>query len=92
MKKKLICMIIGCSLVMGMFIGCSGYSDVDEVFYTKSDELQPTFVEVERETKWRIVYDKETKVMYAVSKYGTGAGNFTLLVDETGKPKLYQGE
>ena len=77
---------------MGMFIGCSGYSNVDEVFYTKSDELQPTFVEVERETKWRIVYDKETKVMYAVSRNGAGAGKFTLLVDETGKPKLYQGE
>ena len=92
MKKKLACMMIGCSLAMGMFIGYSGYSDVDEVFYTESDELQPTFVEVERKMKWIIVYDKETKVMYAVSKYGTGAGNFTLLVDETGKPKLYQGE
>lgn len=92
MKKKMACIIIGCSLVMGMFIGCSGYSDVDEVFYTESDELQPTFVEVERETKWIIVYDKDTKVMYVVSDYGAGSGKFTLLVDETGKPKLYQGE
>lgn len=92
MKKKLACMMIGCSLAMGMFIGCIGYSDANKAFDTESDELQPTFVEVEREMKWKIVYDKDTKVMYAVSKYGTGSGNFTLLVDETGKPKLYKGE
>lgn len=92
MKKKLACMIIGCSLAMGMFIGCSGYSDANKVSDTESDELQPTFVEVERETTWRIVYDKDTKVMYVVSTYGAGSGDFTLLVDETGKPKLYQGE
>lgn len=77
---------------MGMFIGCSGYRDIDEVFDTEFDELQPTFVEIERETTWRIVCNKDTKVMYVVSKYGAGSGNFTLLVNETGKPKLYQGE
>lgn len=32
-----------------------------------------------------IVYDKETKVMYVVSRTGT----FTVMVDENGKPLLY---
>lgn len=85
MKKKLVCMITGCLLVMGIFVGCSGYSDENKV----SDELQPTFVEIERDTRWIVVYDQDTKVMYVVS---LGSGYFTLLVDENGKPKLYQGE
>jgi hypothetical protein len=33
-----------------------------------------------------IVYDKETKVMYVVSRTGT----FTVMVDENGKPLLYK--
>lgn len=88
-------MIIGCSLamgIMGMFTGCSGYSDVTQVSDTETDELQSMFVEIEEETKWEIVYDKDTKVMYVVADYGTGSGQFTLLVDENGNPKLYQGE
>lgn len=39
-----------------------------------------------------IVYDRETKVMYAVSSSGYNYGNFTLLVDANGNPLLYQGD
>lgn len=38
-----------------------------------------------------IVYDRETKVMYAVSNSGYNYGDFTLLVDSNGNPLLYQG-
>ena len=38
-----------------------------------------------------IVYDRETRVMYAVSNSGYNYGNFTLLVDSNGNPLLYQG-
>ena len=48
------------------------------------------FVEVERARRYAIVYDKETKVMYAVSYYGDGSGTFTLLVNADGSPKLWQ--
>lgn len=92
MKKKLVCMITGCLLVMGMFVGCSGYSDENKVSDIESDELQPIFVEIEnieRDTRWIVVYDQDTKVMYVVS---LRSGYFTLLVDENGKPKLYKGE
>ena len=50
------------------------------------------FVEIERGGTYRIVYQKETKVMYAVSSSGYNAGTFTLLVDENGDPMLYKGE
>jgi hypothetical protein len=39
-----------------------------------------------------IVCHKVTKVMYAVSTYGQGAGVFSLLVNPDGKPMLYEGD
>lgn len=57
------------------------------------------FVVVQENREYDIVYDKETKVMYIYSKgsngYGTmynNRGMFTLLVDEDGKPKLWNGK
>ena len=51
----------------------------------------PMFVLVESTIQWDVVYHKETKVMYAVSAYGTGSGVFTLLVNADGTPMLYDG-
>lgn len=50
------------------------------------------FIEIERAIGWKIVADKETGVMYAVSNGGYNTGNFTLLVDENGKPLIWDGE
>lgn len=48
------------------------------------------FVEVERTMIYRVVYHKDTKVMYTIS-YGThNSGAFTLLVDENGDPMLWE--
>lgn len=38
-----------------------------------------------------ILVDKETRVMYLFVKYGYGAG-LEVMVDEEGKPMLYEGE
>ena len=38
-----------------------------------------------------VVADRDTKVMYAVSRGGYNCGNFTLLVDADGKPLLWDG-
>ena len=48
------------------------------------------FVQVEDAGTYRVVYDKETKVMYAVSDQGAGSGVFTLLVNADGSPKLWE--
>ena len=50
------------------------------------------FVEVEQTLIWKIVADRKTGVMYAVSCGGYNSGNFTLLVDAEGKPLIYKGE
>lgn len=46
-------------------------------------------VEVECTSLYKIVYDKYTKVMYAVSYSGYNSGTFTLMVDANGNPLLY---
>lgn len=48
------------------------------------------FVEIERTDSWKVVYHKETKVMYAVSFGGYNSGNFTLLVNDDGSPMLWK--
>ena len=46
-------------------------------------------IELESTDSYYIVYDKYTKVMYAVSDGSYNHGTFTLLVDANGKPLLY---
>ena len=46
-------------------------------------------IAIESTNSYCIVYDKYTKVMYAVSDGGYNRGTFTLLVDANGNPLLY---
>lgn len=50
------------------------------------------FVTLETTSKWRVVADKETGVMYAVSTGVYSNGTFTLLVDADGNPLVWEGE
>lgn len=81
------------TLVLVFGLAACGYSEMDTAYDTEAEVLPPSmFVEIERGGTYRIVYQKENKVMYAVSSSGYNAGNFTLLVDENGDPMLYKGE
>jgi hypothetical protein len=48
------------------------------------------FVIIEKAGNYKIVYHRKTKVMYAISAGGYNSGDFTVMVDEEGKPLLYQ--
>lgn len=50
------------------------------------------FIQVEKTSTWRVVYHKDTKVMYAVSDGHYNTGTFTLLVNADGTPMLWEGE
>ena len=81
------------TLVLVFGLAACGYSEMDTIYDTAAEVFSPSiFVEIERGGTYRIVYQKENKVMYAVSSSGYNAGNFTLLVDENGDPMLYKGE
>jgi hypothetical protein len=48
------------------------------------------FVTVEKGMNYKIVYHRDTKVMYAISCGSYNSGDFTVMVDKYGKPLLYQ--
>lgn len=57
----------------------------------ESDDKTSMFLVVEKTVTWKIVADRKTGVMYAVSNGGYNVGTFTLLVDSEGKPLIYDG-
>ena len=59
---------------------------------SKSEDDTSMFVTVETTTFWKIVYQKDTKVMYVVSEDSYNHGTFTLLVNADGTPMIYEGE
>ena len=48
-------------------------------------------VENSRSHGYCVLYDRTTKVMYVVSEGGYNLGNFTMLVNADGSPRLYEG-
>lgn len=82
MKKILIIFAL-----MFMLTGCAKV----ETAYPESVNVS-MFKQIETTGTWRIVYHRETKVMYAVSCSTYNYGNFTLLVNPDGTPMLYEGE
>lgn len=80
-------------LVLVFGLTACAYSEMDTTYDIEAEVLPPSmFVEIERGISYRIVYQEDTKVMYAVSSGNYNSGNFTLLVDENGNPMLYTGE
>ena len=75
-------------LALLLLVGCTR---VERAEPTKTGKTS-RFVTVETTTMWKVVVDKETHVMYAVSFGGNNRGMFTLLVDADGKPLIYKGE
>lgn len=94
MKKKILALIFSVAVLSSLLVGCDlpNYAETDKTYDTEDENIKSMFVEVESAGSWMIVYDKETKVMYAVSDGSSSHGIFTLLVDENGKPKLWDGE
>lgn len=67
----------------------------EETKVDKESVRESMFVAVEKTKDFYVVYDRDTKVMYAVSgsSYSSyNRGNFTMLVNADGTPKLYKTE
>ncbi len=91
MKKKLLALIFSAVIVSSILVGCST-AEIKKSYDEETEDTEAMFVEVENTGVSRIVYDRETKVMYAISYSLYNRGNFTLLVDENGNPKLWDGK
>lgn len=89
MKKILISCILIVLLLLSL-VGCSTATvETEEQNNKDSTEATSMFIEVETTGIWKVVYHKETRVMYAVSYGGYNSGTFTLLVDSDGKPMTW---
>lgn len=87
MKIRYLVMAFIVSLCI-IFTGCNSNPTESKVV----EEAPSMFVVVESSDIWRVVYHRETKVMYAVSDGYYNKGTFTLLVNADGTPMLYEGE
>lgn len=75
-------------IVLLLLVGCAKVEKIER----KPEPInQSRFMEVEHTGTWRIVADRETGVMYAVSHGDYNIGTFTLLVDADGNPLIYKG-
>ena len=83
MKHKILIIFILLALLL---TGCNKVIDSEEDI-----EAPSLFTEVEVTATYKVLYHKETRVMYAVSDSDYNKGNFTLLVDPDGKPLLWEG-
>lgn len=84
--KRIILICIAC---MVLLCGCSGTVEIEQA--NEKQENTSMFVEIEEARIWKVVYHKETKVMYAASDQQYNRGTFTLLVNADGTPMLYKG-
>lgn len=82
MKRFLICAFV--AFTISCVAACCGFSEVE----AGQEEM---FVEVYAGEGYRIVYNKDNKVMYSVSHASHNLGNFTLLVNPDGTPMVWEG-
>ena len=72
-----------------MFAGCaSTRAEAKEVEETDDGN---TFILVNADYYCWVVYHKDTKVMYAVSRSPNNIGTYTLLVNADGTPMIWEG-
>lgn len=91
MKKYIINVIAILLLTLLVFIlvFTSCYANSAENDSNYRNDNASMFVYVEHGDAWNVVYNKYTKVMYAVSYGGRAYGIFTLLVNADGSPMIY---
>lgn len=85
---KLFNLILLCLLLCFSSVLCACHSSI---VTRETEHNRSMFVEVERTTYWSVLYHKDTKVMYVVSKGGYNSGNMTVMLDADGKPLLWEG-
>lgn len=90
MRKKLLATILTAAICFGM-IGCSPDESVEGLDSgSKEKSVSSMFVAIEYNSLNGVVcYQKDTKVMYWVSRGTSSYGNLTMLVNPDGSPMVY---
>lgn len=92
--KKIVVILVLCIIIVFCLVGCKSLEiekDEEEVMHV---DLETLFVVIKLHNglvAGEILVHKETKVMYLGRAYGNGGG-LTVMLDENGKPLLWEGE
>ena len=87
--KKLIAIFVAIALCACLFVGCGG-SNVNQSSDYNEDRAS-MFVSVEHVSEgWRVVYHKDTRVMYVVSCGSYNRGTFTVMLNPDGTPMIWE--
>ena len=92
MKKKLMFLVAIIAFALCALCGC-GYKEKAKDFVPDSNR----FILLEEQElaicdHVYILCDRETRVMYLITYLGGNGGGLTVMIDENGKPLLYEGE
>ena len=83
--KKIVAICVICAILVCV-CGCAA-----EVQSENANQKETSmFVKIESTTLFDVVYHKNTKVMYAISRGMYNQGTFTLLVNADGTPMLWE--
>ena len=77
------------TLLLCVILLCSCGAEMQSVKGETEQSNLSMFVLIEDGMSYKIVYHRETKVMYAISDGGYNSGTFTVLLNADGTPMLY---
>ena len=77
--------IFGASILL---YGCN-FDDTSSYIFDQNPQ-EEYFEVISEGSGYAIVYDTDTKVMYVMATFGGNYGDFTMLVNPDGSPKLYE--
>ena len=86
--KRIIAILCACLLLTGCSEGQSNQEGNKQ--QKESKQKKSEFITVETSRTYKVVYNRYTKVMYAVSDGTSNQGTFTLLVNADGSPMVYE--
>lgn len=92
MDNKAILTVIAIVIAVLLLTSAAGYNRIYNEMKSANAMTEDIFVAVAYGDNYYIVYDKETKVMYTKSNSSSNCGDFTLLVNADGTPKLWESE
>ena len=77
--------------IVVMFTGCASTRAEAKAKEVDDTDDGNTFILVNADYYCWVVYHKDTKVMYAVSRAPNNIGTYTLLVNADGTPMIWEG-
>ena len=86
--KRIIAILCACLLLTGCGEEQSNQEGNNQ--QKESKQKKSEFVTIEDEWDYRVVYHRDTKVMYVMSDGTYNHGTFTLLVNADGTPMVYE--